>query len=196
MKKIIIALLGLSLPIMTYLSFIARPILEIHVYGIFLCYLIFWCLPIFIFKLNNKIKILSFLLFNIFLFIIGAFLIDKASNVLEKEESYLMIDKINHGSLVDIKKALSNDIVYTFTDRESFTKDTNMVIDSPYRCIYLSSTDTNKSYIYAYKYKSEKNIEKTGKSYFLYKSDPDYVISEELLVEIEGIMNKQCDHKL
>jgi len=91
-----------------------------------------------------------------------------------------------------IKLNLEKVDYFDFFSIKDYDSKYNLKINDPKTCYYLSATEDNKWYIFAAYFESKKMKKKYWNDYFLYKSNPDYIITAEKLSEIENIIKSNC----
>lgn len=108
-----------------------------------------------------------------------------------KSETSKAYDSTILVELSKIKESLQWKDNYAFEDISSYNKYfwTNIKLNN--NCIYLKSVDTWDGFVFAFKIKYNDNIKKYWE-YYLYKSIPEYKISDEEMAKIQETINKEC----
>lgn len=175
------------------LFFIAQLDTDMGVNNIYIVamYVFSWFIPVILCSYFKKSYFLYICIINILisLWVLVYILSNNNDNYDFKRDLYSM--KL----LTTIQNRLENINSYTFDSFEDFSIEyyQGKDIGIPWSCIYLSSTDDNQWYIYAFEYKSNETITKEWTDYFLYKSNPDYTISSDLLLKITDIIKSDCE---
>lgn len=97
---------------------------------------------------------------------------------------------ISHMSIIE--ESLKNLKNFNFSSLKDYNVKYNMNIRPPRTCYYLKSSEDNNSYILVAPLESSKFKKEYWNDYYIYKSNPNYMIDENKLQDIKKIIDIRC----
>lgn len=183
-------LFGLIFPLILIIIFYETELWGIEKYFIFI-YILFWIIPLILFRnikyIFTKLTILNviFIFINYLWTYSFSFALPKMEKDLDDRQKILMNNVIETLWYID-KYDIKNIDEYI----NNYRKDDEFI--PLLKCYYLSGIEDWKWFIIAYKYKSQVNVEKYWEKFSIYKSDATYNITNEVKSEIKSILDKDC----
>ena len=145
--------------------------------------------------MNKKLVLNSIIKTTIQLFIILvilAIIIDPWATSPYTSQIQRARDKMVISDMSKIEESLKNIKSYNFSSLEDYNIKYNMNIRPPKMCYYIKSSEDNNSYILVAPLESSKFKKEYWNDYYIYKSNPNYIIDENIFQDIKKTIDIRC----